>query len=213
MSTLTTAHTLSQKAPPHTTPSPRTPHHLLTPHPTPPPHPAPFCMTFPSPSGIAVALEALREQRRAAYFYQLCDPSPSPPAAAPSLPPCSAHPVCAAARQHIHSEASAHSLGSVFLSRCLHPLVCSCGLEACCYSQACRPLPLLLGCCSRSAPHAACLQAFVRCVQNATQKPPCSSETRLPVNQELLRLVHRLMVARPDLSGPSPTHPLTPPHP
>ncbi len=110
MSTLTTAHTLSQKAPPHTTPSPRTPHHPLTPHPTPPPHPAPFCMTFPSPSGIAVALEALREQRRAAYFYQLCDPSPSPPAAAPSLPPCSAHPVCAAARQHIlardHSEAS-----------------------------------------------------------------------------------------------------------
>ena len=63
-------------------------------------------MTSPSPSGVAVALEALREQRRAAHFYQLCDPSPSPPAAAPSIPPCSAHTVCAAARQHIHSEAS-----------------------------------------------------------------------------------------------------------
>lgn len=61
------------------------------------------------PEGVAVALEALREQRRAAHFYQLCDPSPTPPPT-PSLPPCSAHPVCAAARQHMlardHAEAS-----------------------------------------------------------------------------------------------------------
>jgi hypothetical protein len=71
-------------------------------------------------AGIAVALEALREPRRAAHFYQLCDQSPSPLPSTPSVPPCSAHPACAAARQYMLARDYAEA------SSCLDTYIQSC---------------------------------------------------------------------------------------
>jgi hypothetical protein len=71
-------------------------------------------------SGIAIALEALREQRRSAFFYQLCDQSPCVVLPSPFLPLRAAHPACAAARQHMLARdyAEASSRLDAFIQAC-----------------------------------------------------------------------------------------------